>query len=76
MNLATVIVGVLFLCYGLLMVIVRRLSVSGSWKKLEPLRERFTTFKGTMIHIVFYESIPIACGIIIIYYGYRGLSLF
>lgn len=74
-NVATVLIGVAMVAFGLATLVVRQVKPA-AFRKLGPMRERFGYGLGTTIHVVFYSLVPIGAGIVFIIRGVAGQSVF
>lgn len=75
MNWITIAFGVVALGFGLAATYVR-LTAPQKFGKLEAMKQKFGATVGTAIHVVAYSVFPIAAGILFLYMGWRGISLF
>lgn len=76
MNLITIIVGLIFCGYGILVFGLRLQGKDEKFKKLAPMRKAYGVKAGSLIHYIGYGLIPIGFGIWIIMAGWRGTSVF
>lgn len=73
-NLISIVVGILLICYGLYTIYARKNTPEKFWK-LEPMKKFWGQKTGVIIHIIGYSIIPIIFGIMIIVTGLKGLSV-
>ncbi len=76
MNPITIIIGLIFCCYGVLVLIFGLQGREEKFKKLESMRKVWGEKAGSLIHYIAYGLIPILFGIWIIYAGFRGIFVF
>ncbi len=76
MNLITIIVGLIFSGYGILVFVLRLQGKDGKFKKLEPMRKAYGEKAGSVIHYIGYGLIPLVFGVWIIIAGCRGIYVF
>jgi hypothetical protein len=75
MDFTTMLVGVALVAYGLVTTWIRR-TAPNKFRKLGPMKEFWGERGGFWIHVVGYSLLPIILGIILIFRGTRGLSIF
>jgi len=75
MNPVTVVVGIAAIGYGLYTAWARRTRPE-QFKKLEPMKQFWGERAGPIVHIVGYTVAPIVIGIVLVFSGLQGASLF
>jgi len=76
MNLITIIVGLIFSGYGIMVLVLRLQGRDEKFKKLGPMRKVYGEKAGSLIHYIGYGFIPLGFGIWIIIAGCRGIFIF
>lgn len=76
MNLITIIVGLIFSGYGILVFGLRMQGKDDKFHKLGPMRKVFGEKAGSLIHDIGYAIIPVVFGVWIIIAGFRGTEVF
>jgi hypothetical protein len=75
MNNTTVGIGIVSVFLGVYSFYLRA-TYNDKFSKLKRLQDRFGTTRGSIIHFVSYCIFPIVFGIVMIFAGMRGFSLF
>ncbi len=75
MNMVTIAIGGAALVFGVYSIYLR-LTNPNKLGKLAPMKEKFGEKPGNLIHLVAYSIVPLIFGIIIIYTGISGVSIF
>ena len=68
-------IGTIVTAYGIFSGIMHFVKPS-AFRKLEPMKEKFGTVVGNMIHFGSYVILPLILGITMIISGLNGLSFF
>lgn len=76
MNLITIIIGLIFSGYGILVFGLRLCGHDGKFKKLGPMRKIYGAKLGSLIHYIGYGLVPLIFGVWIIIAGSRGVYVF
>ncbi len=76
MNLITIIIGLVFCGYGIMVIRLRLLGKDEKFKKLGPMRKVYGEKAGSIIHYIGYGIIPFLFGVWIIIAGSRGTEVF
>jgi len=75
MNILTILIGIAALLFGIYTIFVRSTNPD-KFGKLKAMQESFGKKRGALIHLVFYSIIPIIFGIIMLFAGFMGVSIF
>ena len=75
MNYISIIIGALFIGYGIFSGIMRVKNPS-YFKKLEPMKRAYGERAGNIVHFVGYVLIPIIFGIVLVHSGNTGNKIF
>lgn len=76
MNPITILVGLVFAGYGIMVLILRLQGKDEKFKKLGPMRKVYGEKAGSLIHYIGYFFIPLVFGIWIIVSGIKGINVF
>lgn len=76
MNPITLIIGLVFCIYGLMVLKLRLQGRDEKFKKLAPMRKVFGAKLGSIIHDLGYGIIPLLFGVWIIIAGVKGIEVF
>ena len=66
MDVFSMLIGMFAVVFGCFTLFARRGQNRDMLKKLTAMRERYGDKTGSLIHILFYSILPIACGFLII----------
>ena len=75
MDIATVLIGAAALAYGVF-TIYARLKKPSLLGKLGPMKEKFGSSAGNIIHIIAYTVVPLVAGAVFINSGLAGRAIF
>ncbi len=76
MNLITIIIGLVFSGYGILVFGLRLRGQDEKFKKLGPMRKIYGEKLGSLIHYIGYGLVPLVFGVWIVIAGSRGTNVF
>jgi len=74
MNLLTLGIGIVVLCFGVISGILW-FKKPGIFKKLEPMKKRWGNRVGSILHISAYVIIPLIFGVIVVIAGVYGIDI-
>jgi len=74
-NPVTVLIGVAAIAYGSYTAWARRAKPE-QFKKLEPMKNVWGNRGGQVVHVIGYTVVPIIVGIVLVWSGLQGTSLF
>ena len=75
MHVVTVIIGVVAIIFGLYTSVLRR-KQPGKLGKLEAMKTQFGVRAGNLVHLIAYTLVPLVAGMIFLFSGIQGISLF
>ena len=75
MNKITIIFGIVILLYGIYTFLLRFINPH-KLSKLKTMKRTYGELTGYIIHLIFYSALPLVFGVILVYIGYHGISLF
>lgn len=76
MILINLIIGSVIIIYAVVMFVLRTFGDGKQVKKLEPMKEKYGERTGSAIHFFAYVAVPLIFGLLIIYLGIIGISIF
>lgn len=76
MNPITIIIGLVFCGYGIMVLKLRLQGRDEKFKKLGPMRKVYGEKLGSLIHYLGYGIIPLLFGVWIIIAGTKGVEVF
>jgi len=75
MNYVTILIGAAGICFGIYVLIMRRVSPE-KFAKLEAMKKMWGEAAGSVVHLIGYSVLPIVFGILMIIKGVNGGGFF
>ena len=75
MNWTTMAIGLAMIAFGIVTAVLREVRPQVFWK-LEPMKKFWGPRAGYWIHVLGYSIVPIVAGLMVVFSGARGFSIF